>query len=89
MCNWCNTVLYTGISSDLHTRVFQHKQKYFKGFTSRYNINKLVYYECFEDVYNAICREKQIKAGSRAKKIALIEKRNPEWKDLSTGWFGE
>ena len=89
MCNVGNRVLYTGFSSDLEVRVYQHKHKMLSGFTSRYNITKLVYYEYFSDAYNAISREKQIKAGSRAKKIGLIEKSNPEWRDLSDGWFDE
>jgi len=83
MTNRHNTVLYTGITSNLIRRVSEHKNKVVKGFTSRYNINKLVYYEICEDVYQAIFREKQIKAGSRRKKIDLIEKMNNEWQDLS------
>ena len=79
--------MYTGVTSDLEQRVYEHKNKLVKGFTSRYNINKLVYFEEFGDVNEAISREKQIKAGSRKKKIALIEKDNPEWKDLSEGWY--
>ena len=79
--------MYTGVTSDLEQRVYEHKNKLVKGFTSRYNINKLVYFEEFGDVNEAISREKQIKAGSRKKKIALIEKHNPEWKDLSEGWY--
>lgn len=77
-----NTVLYTGITGDLIKRAYEHKQKLVEGFTKKYNINKLVYYEIFDDPENAIAREKQIKAGSRKKKIALIESTNPEWKDL-------
>src|SRR5881409_684645 len=82
MTNRDNTVLYTGVSGDLAGRVFQHKELTQAGFTRRYNVTKLVYYEEFEDPYYAITREKQIKAGSRGKKIALIEKMNPEWRDL-------
>ncbi len=77
-----NTVLYTGVSNDLWRRVSEHKSKLVAGFTSRYNINKLVYYELFEDINAAIAREKQIKAGSRKKKIDLVNSMNPEWKDL-------
>ena len=86
MTNKRNTVFYTGITGDLFTRVFQHKNKLIKGFTSKYNIKKLVYYEEFDNAYEAILREKQIKGGSRRKKIELIENMNKEWKDLSDGW---
>ena len=82
MTNKINTVLYTGISRDLIKRAYEHKQKMVEGFTKKYNVNKLVYYEMFDDPENAIVREKQIKAGSREKKIALIKKVNPQWKDL-------
>jgi putative endonuclease len=83
MTNRNNTVLYTGITSDLKKRTYEHKHKLIKGFTTRYNIDKLVYFEIFSDSYNAISREKQIKSGSRKKKILLIESVNPDWKDLS------
>jgi putative endonuclease len=83
MTNKRNTVLYTGVTHDLKKRVYQHKQKAVPGFTFRYNINKLVYYEIFADVFNnAISREKQIKGGSRQKKLDLINGFNQEWKDL-------
>jgi putative endonuclease len=82
MTNKSNTVLYTGVTNDIVRRVYEHKQKLIKGFTSRYNITKLVYYEATTDINSAIAREKQIKAGSRRKKIALIESMNPDWKDL-------
>ncbi len=82
MTNKRNTVLYTGITADLIKRVYEHKQKIVEGFTKKYNINKLVYYEIFDDPENAISREKQIKAGSRKKKMELIKTMNPEWKDL-------
>jgi putative endonuclease len=82
MTNKLNTVLYTGITGHLEGRVFQHRQKKIKGFTKRYNVTKLVYYEVFPDPVIAIAREKQIKAGSRRKKIELINSVNPEWKDL-------
>jgi putative endonuclease len=77
-----NTVLYTGITNDLKRRVYEHKEKLVKGFTKKYNANKLVYYEVFTNAESAISREKQIKGGSRAKKIDLINKMNPEFKDL-------
>ena len=83
MTNQHHTVLYTGVSSDLVGRVWQHKNKITKkSFTARYNIDKLVYYEDAGDPEYAIQREKQIKAGSRQKKIDLIESMNPEWRDL-------
>ena len=85
MTNKNNTVLYTGISGDLKKRVSQHRNKLIDGFTKRYNVHKLVYYEVFRDPANAIAREKQIKGGSRKKKIDMIEKKNPTWKDLYPG----
>jgi putative endonuclease len=85
MTNKNNTVIYTGITSDLKRRVYEHKEKFIDGFTKRYNINKLVYYEIFDDAYSAICREKQIKGGSRKKKIDLIEGANRDWIDLYIG----
>ena len=77
-----NTTLYTGVTSDLIKRTYQHKNKFIKGFSQKYNCNKLVYYEIYLDIFHAITREKQIKSGSRKKKIQLIEKINPEWEDL-------
>lgn len=82
MTNKRNTVLYTGVTSNLTKRVYEHKKKLVEGFTKRYNVNKLVYYEVFDDMLNAIAREKQIKSGSREKKIDLIESLNKEWEDL-------
>jgi len=82
MTNKWNTTLYTGVTNDLKRRVYEHKMKMVNGFTKKYNLDKLVYYEIFFDSYNAIVREKQIKAGSRRKKIALINTMNPEWRDL-------
>ena len=82
LTNVSNSVLYTGVTSDLIKRVYEHKGKFVEGFTKKYNINKLVYYEVFEDIENAILREKQIKGGSRAKKIKLVESINKEWNDL-------
>lgn len=86
MTNKRNNVLYTGFTDDLESRVYQHKKRVFKGFASRYNINKLVYYEEFDDVYDAKNREKQIKAGSRKRKIKLINGMNKQWKDLAADW---
>jgi putative endonuclease len=82
MTNKNNRVLYTGISNDLKRRVYEHKEKFVYGFTEKYNVSKLVYYEIFEDPENAILREKQIKAGSRQKKIDLIKNFNKDWNDL-------
>ncbi|HAG50672.1 MAG TPA: excinuclease ABC subunit C [Deltaproteobacteria bacterium] len=82
MTDKSNTVLYTGVTKDLKRRVFEHKEKLIDGFTKRYNIIKLVYYEIFRDIESAILREKQIKGGSRAKKITLVNSMNSAWKDL-------
>ncbi len=79
--------LYTGVTGNLKRRVWQHKRKRIRGFTSRYNITRLVYYEQTDDVRAAISREKQIKGWVRDKKIALIRKKNPRWEDLSAAWF--
>ena len=86
MTNINNSVLYTGVTNNLVKRVAEHKsKKYKKSFTYRYNANKLVYYEIFNNVKDAIAREKQIKAGSRTKKINLINSNNSEWDDLYSG----
>jgi putative endonuclease len=82
LTNKNNTVLYTGVTNDLKRRVYEHKAKLIEGFTKKYNVEKLVYYEVFADSYNAIAREKQIKGGSRQKKINLINGMNETWKDL-------
>jgi putative endonuclease len=79
--------LYTGITDDLVRRVYEHKNKLIDGFTKKYNIIGLVYYEVTSDVQAAIQREKQIKGWIRKRKIALIETANAEWKDLSNGWY--
>ena len=78
--------LYTGVTNDLKRRVYEHKQKLVPGFTSKYNITRLVFFEETPDVYTAIAREKQIKGWLRAKKIELIEAMNPKWQDLSDEW---
>jgi len=83
LTNRNNTVLYTGVTNNLPRRIYEHKAKLTEGFTKRYNVDKLVYYEVFDQIENAILREKQIKAGPRAKKIALINGMNPKWLDLS------
>ena len=81
MTNKYNTVLYTGVTNDLKRRMYEHKEKLVAGFTNKYNITKLVYYEVYDDPENAIAREKQIKAGSRQKKMQLIASMNREWRD--------
>ena len=81
LSNRANTVLYTGVTNDLKRRIYEHKEKIIKGFTSKYNVTKLVYYEIFNSIVTAIEREKQIKSGSRDDKLALINKFNSEWKD--------
>jgi len=87
MTNKNNTVLYTGVTNNLERRVYEHKNKLTDGFTKKYNIEKLVYFDVTSDVRAAIEREKQIKAGSRKNKIDLIESMNKEWKDLSTDFI--
>ncbi|MDP3710426.1 MAG: GIY-YIG nuclease family protein [bacterium] len=81
--NKVNTVLYTGVTNNLTRRMYEHKNKLIQGFTSKYNVNKLLYYEIFPTPREAIAAEKKIKAGSRERKIGLIESMNPEHKDLS------
>ncbi len=85
--NKTNTVLYTGFTGNLARRIGQHKEKVFEGFTKRYNATKLVYFESFPTALEAIAREKQIKGGSRQKKINLIEGMNPKWKDLFEDFY--
>jgi len=75
--------LYVGIASDLHKRVFEHKTHAIPGFTARYNVDRLVYFETFEDPEAAITREKKLKRWHRAWKVALIERDNPDWRDLA------
>ncbi|MDA8170032.1 MAG: GIY-YIG nuclease family protein [Nitrospiraceae bacterium] len=82
LTNKTNKVLYTGVTNNLKRRIYEHKEKLVDGFTKKYNLCKLAYYEIFDNAENAIIREKQIKGGPRNKKIGLIEKMNPEWKDL-------
>ncbi|HAT2067962.1 TPA: GIY-YIG nuclease family protein [Legionella pneumophila] len=79
--------LYTGITSNLVQRIYQHKKGLAEGFTKRYNVHRLVYYEIHSDVYEAIIREKHIKKWNRQWKINLIEQNNPQWLDLSIGLF--
>ena len=82
MTNRSNSVLYTGVTSNLKACAYQHREKLLPGFTRRYNVFKLVYYEPWGDPTGAITREKQIKAGSRQKKLDLINRFNPQWQDL-------
>ena len=82
-------ILYTGITSKLRDRVWKHKNKSLEGFTSHFRVCRLVYFESYDDVRRAIGREKQIKRWRREKKIKLIEMANPNWHDLSDGWYDE
>jgi putative endonuclease len=83
LTNKTNKVLYIGVTNDLERRVFEHKNKLVEGFTKKYNLNKLVYYEVTSDIQSALEREKQLKNWHRDWKINLIKKFNPEWKDLT------
>ncbi|MBU4017188.1 GIY-YIG nuclease family protein [Patescibacteria group bacterium] len=87
LANKRNNVVYVGVSDDLVKRVWQHKNKVVKGFTQKYNVDRLVYYEIYENPEEAINREKQLKGGSRDDKVALVNKMNSEWKDLYEGLF--
>ena len=82
MTNRINTVLYTGVTNNLKRRVYEHKAKLVEGFTKKYNVNKLVFYEICADIEGTILREKQIKGGSRQKKNQLVNSMNKEWRDL-------
>ena len=86
LANRYNTVLYIGFTNDLNRRVYEHKNNLVPGFTSKYRVHKLVYFETTSDVRVAIEREKQLKGWTRAKKEALIAKENPMWRDLSEDW---
>ena len=86
MANAART-LYTGVTNNLEGRVIEHRTKKFAGFTARYNINRLMYFESWSSIVDAIGREKQIKSWRRAKKVALIESMNRDWKDRSADWF--
>ncbi len=88
MTNKPNGTLYTGVTSDLLQRTSQHRLKTFKGFSAKYGCDRLVYYEVYEDMPTAIAREKQLKGGSRKKKILLIEGLNPKWEDLFPSIYG-
>ena len=88
LTNYEQTVLYVGVTNNLIRRTFIHKEKFNNGFTKKYNLTKLVYYELFGDITMAIAREKQLKGGSRKKKIDLINKFNPSWDDLYESIIG-
>jgi len=87
LTNKKNGVLYIGVTNDIERRTAEHKQKIYRGFSNRYNLKRLVHFEVFDDPASAITREKQLKGWLRSKKIALIEAENPDWKDLSEGWY--
>ena len=87
LSNKANTVFYIGVTSDLQTRIKEHKFKRYDSFTSRYQCNRLVYLKEYQWIQDAIAREKQLKAGSRQKKIDLITRDNSSWNDLSEGWY--
>ncbi|MBQ7353799.1 MAG: GIY-YIG nuclease family protein [Clostridia bacterium] len=82
LTNWSNDVIYIGVTNDLERRVYEHKNKLIDGFTKKYNVNKLVYFESTTDIKSAISREKQLKRWSRAKKNNLVESSNPNWLEL-------
>ncbi len=86
LVNWTNKVMYIGVTSELEKRIFEHKNKLAKGFTEKYNVDKLVYFEETHDVIAAISREKEIKKWCRDKKNRLVDVANSQWKDLSLDW---
>ena len=86
LSNWDDSVLYIGVSGNLPRRLYEHRNGLVEGFSKKYNIHKLVYYEHTNDVYSAISREKQLKKWRREKKNQLIEEMNPQWRDLSLDW---
>ena len=87
LSNWDDSVLYIGVTGNLPRQLYEHRNGLAEGFTKKYNVHKLVYYEQTNDVYSAISREKQLKKWSRSKKNALVNSFNPKWADLSEGWF--
>ena len=86
LTNWDDSVLYIGVTNNLPRRLYEHRNGLVDGFTKKYNVHKLVYYEYTNDAYSAISREKQLKKWTRAKKNALVVKENPQWRDLSLEW---
>jgi putative endonuclease len=87
LANKRNGTLYIGVTNNLERRIYEHKNNLIKGFTSKYNVHKLVYYEKTEDIYSALQREKQLKKWNRNWKLILLEKVNPDWRDLSKDWM--
>ena len=86
LSNWNDSVVYIGVTSNLPKRLYEHRNGLADGFTKKYNVHKLVYFEQTSDVYSALSREKQLKKWSRAKKNLLIEHQSPTWRDLSLDW---
>ena len=86
LTNWNNKVMYVGVTNDLQRRAYEHEHKLLKGFTEKYNVNKLVYFEETGDIRAALAREKEIKKWRREKKNTLVHGMNPEWEDLSKEW---
>ena len=86
LTNWNNHVMYVGVTNNLERRLFEHRQGIVDGFTKKYRVHKLVYFEATSDVKAALEREKQIKGWTRGKKNALVERLNPDWKDLTEDW---
>ena len=86
LTNWDDSVMYIGVTSNLPKRLYEHRNGLADGFTKKYHVHKLVYFEHTNDVYSALNREKQLKKWTRAKKNALVIKQNPEWRDLSLDW---
>ena len=86
LTNWNDRVMYVGVTNNIERRLYEHKNKMVEGFTSKYNVHKLVYLEITNDIKDAVKREKQIKGWKREKKNELVEGTNPEWKDLSENW---
>ena len=86
LTNWNHRVMYVGITNQLERRLYEHQHELNDGFTKKYHVHQLVYFETTEDVKAAIAREKQIKGWTRARKNALVEQMNPEWKDLAETW---
>ena len=87
LANWDDSVLYIGVTGNLERRLYEHRNGLVDGFTKKYNVHKLVYFEQTNDVYSAISREKQLKKWSRSKKENLIKTANPKWRDLAEGWY--
>ena len=86
LSNWDDSVIYIGVTNNLPKRLYEHRNQLADGFTKKYNVHKLVYFEQTTDVNSAISREKQLKGWTRKKKNALIAKINPEWKDIAASW---